>query len=325
MILIFGKNDVDASTEDVIRWLEYFNKKWIRINGDEMFSQTCYIHSSKLSSNFWKNVHSIWFRRLLKDDLFEDVLSTSSISNVNATRLSYFLRKEIGDYILYQMGNFREKKWLTHPDELYINKLEVLEVAKKCNLVVPTTLITTSKKELIAFKNKFNRIITKCIGNSISLFNEFDSYLLTTKEVTNNFIDSIDRLFFPSLFQELIEKEFEIRTYYIDGDFYSMAIFSQADSQTQIDFRNYNLNNPNRTVPYKLPKLYEAKLKQLMKLLNISNGSLDIIRSIKGEYVFLECNPVGQFGMVSYPCNYYLEEKIAIYLSKHDRKKKIHN
>jgi hypothetical protein len=34
----------------------------------------------------------------------------------------------------------------------------------------------------------------------------------------------------------------------------------------------------------------------------------------KGEYVFLEVNPIGQFGMVSAPCNYNLEKKIAQYL-----------
>ena len=30
--------------------------------------------------------------------------------------------------------------------------------------------------------------------------------------------------------------------------------------------------------------------------------------------VFLEVNPVGQFGMVSLPCNYQLEKRIAQYL-----------
>jgi hypothetical protein len=30
-----------------------------------------------------------------------------------------------------------------------------------------------------------------------------------------------------------------------------------------------------------------------------------------GREVFLEVNPVGQFGMVSAPCNYHLEKKVA--------------
>jgi hypothetical protein len=40
-------------------------------------------------------------------------------------------------------------------------------------------------------------------------------------------------------------------------------------------------------------------------------GSLDLIYSIDNEFVFLEVNPVGQFGMVSKPCNYNLEKILA--------------
>jgi hypothetical protein len=38
-----------------------------------------------------------------------------------------------------------------------------------------------------------------------------------------------------------------------------------------------------------------------------------------GREVFLEVNPVGQFGMVSRPCNYQLERKVAeLLLRKED-------
>jgi len=52
-----------------------------------------------------------------------------------------------------------------------------------------------------------------------------------------------------------------------------------------------------------------------MKKINLDNGSIDIIVDNNGKYYFLEINPVGQFGMVSIPCNYYLEKKIANYLA----------
>jgi D-alanine-D-alanine ligase-like ATP-grasp enzyme len=51
-----------------------------------------------------------------------------------------------------------------------------------------------------------------------------------------------------------------------------------------------------------------------MNKLDLNCGSIDMIVTPKNEYVFLEVNPVGQFGMVSYPCNYNLEKKIAEYL-----------
>ncbi len=51
-----------------------------------------------------------------------------------------------------------------------------------------------------------------------------------------------------------------------------------------------------------------------MDNLGLDTGSIVLIKSKDDQWYFLEVNPVGQFGMVSYPCNYYLERKIAEYL-----------
>ena len=48
-----------------------------------------------------------------------------------------------------------------------------------------------------------------------------------------------------------------------------------------------------------------------MEKVELETGSIDMILTKDGKYVFLEINPVGQFGMVSYPCNYFLEKAIA--------------
>ena len=90
-----------------------------------------------------------------------------------------------------------------------------------------------------------------------------------------------------------------------------MGIFSQKNSQTMVDFRKYDREYPNRRVPFKLPKEVYSMVLEFMKDIEINTGSFDFIYSNRGEYVFLEVNPVGQFGMVSMPCNYYIEKRIA--------------
>ena len=77
-----------------------------------------------------------------------------------------------------------------------------------------------------------------------------------------------------------------------------------------MDFRHYDFDIPNRSVPFQLPHLIEKKIHKLFKALGLNTGSVDLIKSQKGEFVFLEINPMGQFGMVSYPCNYQLEKKV---------------
>lgn len=99
-----------------------------------------------------------------------------------------------------------------------------------------------------------------------------------------------------------------------------MAIFSQSDFQTEVDFRNYNYDYPNRTVPFKLPDALESKLNKLADFFGLTTGSFDIIKTTDNQYIFLEVNSDGQFGMVSYPCNYYLEKKVATELINLNRK-----
>lgn len=98
--------------------------------------------------------------------------------------------------------------------------------------------------------------------------------------------------------------------------FYSMAIFSQNDEKTSLDYRNYNMEKPNRNIPFQLPLNIEKNLKLLMKEKNLNTGSLDLIYSRDGEFILLEINPVGQFSWLSENCNYNIEKKIAELLTK---------
>jgi glutathione synthase/RimK-type ligase-like ATP-grasp enzyme len=133
-------------------------------------------------------------------------------------------------------------------------------------------------------------------------------FLCYTEEMSE---EELPTYFFPTLFQKKLAKVFELRIFYLNEKFYSMAIFSQEDQQTEVDFRNYNFEKPNRTVPFLLPIDLQKKLIQLMKNLHLKSGSIDMVLTEEGDYVFLEVNPVGQFGMVSSPCNYELSKLIA--------------
>ena len=120
--------------------------------------------------------------------------------------------------------------------------------------------------------------------------------------------------FFITFFQDKIDKEFEIRTFYLNGKCYSMAIFSQNDERTKTDFRKYNLEKPNRNVPYNLSSCIEEKIKLLMQALDLNCGSLDFLKGKDGKFYFLEVNTIGQFLGLSHTCNYSLDKKIADYL-----------
>ena len=149
-------------------------------------------------------------------------------------------------------------------------------------------------------------------------------YSITEKETVKNYysiefdnseLSMFSEVIYPSMLQAYIDKKFEIRTFYLRGELYSMAIFSQNDDKTKLDFRNYNDDFPNRMIPYQMPEDMTIKIRSFMNAINLNTGSLDFIMTNKDEYFFLEVNPAGQYGMIEAHCFYSLDEKIANYLS----------
>jgi len=262
-----------------------------------------------------EDVNVVWYRRDGSSmprsvDSIKDKELRSSIKKFRMSEL-----KET-KWTLYRL--FKDKKFLTQPFNRETNKMEALSMAIDSGLNVPGSLVTDSRDQLAAFVLKNGTLITKAILNGDFFQKNKESYAVYTEAIGETEINALPDRFFPALFQQKVEKEYEIRTFFLDNKCYSMAIFSQEDEQTAVDFRRYNNVDPNRTVPYQLPKGVERDLRKLMKKMRLKTGSIDLLKSTDGEYYFLEVNAVGQFGMVSHPCNYYLEKEVADYLIKND-------
>lgn len=324
MILIISTHLGDFTTDLVIDWLDFRKIDYKRINGVDLVKEkvkidlNCVEISTKDQIINLSDINTFWYRRLLPYNYFLSEygrFTSNTILNIELIRNIQSEFNRIKDFISVL---YREKNWLSQIGNSTLNKIEVLHNAKQIGLIIPDSIITTSKNEIIKFREKHTSIIVKSISEALGLPIDNEFYISYTYDLSNPEMDNLPENFYPSLVQENINKDYELRIFYLSGSFYSMAIFSQNDEQTKTDFRVYNMEKPNRNVPFILPKEIEVKLDLLMKKLNLNCGSIDMIKSVNGEYVFLEINPVGQFGMVSKPCNYYLEEKVALFLNKLD-------
>lgn len=308
MILIISSYN-DYSTTAVIEWLNFFNKKWIRINdSDEIvlnfIGDDIVFNVNNLSFNL-SEIKSCWYRRgflNLKFNLNNKIKHFEDFNSMEVNKVEQF--------IYYKLSSLKNINSYTNSEA---NKLIIADLARQLEIKTPNDYLFNSKKELLnLINNDNNEFITKSIrGNSAHRFNNFTLFNYTQKInlekiKTSNFV--------VSLVQNYIEKKYELRIFYLEKSFYTMAIFSQNDSTTAVDFRNYNKEKPNRTVPYKLPFEIEQKLINLMDKLDLNCGSIDMIVDKNNDYVFLEVNPIGQFGMVSNPCNYKLHKVLAKHL-----------
>lgn len=331
MVLILSEN-FDPVTNDVIDWLVSFSAQYYRVNLDDdtEFRVSINYSDSSIQPEYsfihndnkikFSDLTAVWYRRggfPRTNDYTK--YSFKNLEGNAPTELIKCLREEN-----WALLNSMYKKLVRLPNVNILgrretgtmNKLDVLDLANGCGLRVPRYTVCNNKTEAIRFFEKCSgKVIVKAIHENPLFYDDRDRVFMSFVErISLEDIQKKEEFFSPSLLQEEIEKNIEIRTFFLVDKFYSMAIFSQLDEQTVVDFRVYNEERPNRTVPYILPKEIEDSLLDLMKELNLETASIDIIYGNDGSYYFLEANPVGQFGMTSFPCNYNLEQKIAHYL-----------
>ncbi|HEX5726427.1 MAG TPA: grasp-with-spasm system ATP-grasp peptide maturase [Longimicrobiaceae bacterium] len=328
MILVLSQDSQEPSTEEVVDWVRALGGDAVRLNGDDLTAA----HPFRLEldgagphlrfrldgRDFTdRDVRVVWLRRWGRSGTL-GVRTVPGLETL-AARITGHLSGEVNAVSRALFSFFHRARWLTRPEDAGLSKLAVLRAAVEAGLEIPATLVTNDRAEIERFRRAHGRIITKSVGEA-EVFSFFGtSYGLYTAEAAEDEVAALPETVFPSLVQALVEKAFEVRAFYLAGDLYAMAIFSQADEQTAVDFRHYNRDRPNRSVPYRLPDEVAEKLRALMRAVGLETGSLDLIRTPDGRHVFLEVNPAGQFGMVSHPCNYRLEKKVAEHLIRESR------
>jgi len=209
-------------------------------------------------------------------------------------------------------------KTLGTTETLRVTKLCILQSLKRHLLEIPPTLVTNTKSKLIDFKNEHGELIIKPLSDGAKFEIEGQMYKIYTEILTDRVFNQLGDKFFPTLFQKRIRKKYEIRSFVLEGEIYSMALIESKKDLDSVDIRYSSHNEVVRSVPYQLPYEIEVRMVEVMKSLKLDTGSFDIIKAIDNNYYFLEINPSGQFGDLSYMCNYYLEEKISKYLKDGD-------
>ena len=326
MILLISQSKFDLSTDLVFDWINHLGGKVLRLNGIDVINDLDF--QVGLSNQGFKTclsridieqINVIWYRRWIHrgyNDFHTDEQKQGYIRSENYGATN-FLFHSLKNKYWYIQDNITQQ---------YPTKTEQLKAAVNAGFKIPNTLICCSKESLKNFMlENNNKVINKSIseGESFTKKGELGLYFTYTSMIDFESIEKIENSFYPSLFQNCIDKKYELRIFYDKGKLYPMAIFSAQNETTKVDFRNYDNKKPNRCVPYKLSKSENSKIRNLMSELNLETGSLDIIVDLDNEWFFLEVNPLGQFGMVSGPCNYYIEKIIAQKLIKEDEKRKI--
>lgn len=324
MILLFS-HQKDNATKRICEWLDYYSEPFIRINENEKIDieilnigENSFEYTLSIGDNFKvdnKDIKSVFFRGggiKVKNywlDPNRIVQNTRSLSDQYASYISNYSLSKL-EFLIHELNGIKS----IGIDRLgRFNKLIALKTAMEVGFDIPNTLFTDNKTALSTFFEQENQIITKSLDIGFSCFNyeENMAYSLYTSELSQKDISDIPNIFSLSKFQTKINKEYELRCFYINKKIYSCAIMSQNNQKTQVDFRRFDYDRPNKILPYKLPEYIENRIIHFMDKVKLNTGSLDLIKSKEGKFIFLEVNPIGQFGYNSDLCNFDLHKVIA--------------
>ncbi|MEX0690181.1 MAG: hypothetical protein WD095_01920 [Candidatus Paceibacterota bacterium] len=175
------------------------------------------------------------------------------------------------------------------------NKILQLSFAKEVGLNIPKTLISSNKKDAINFLKKNSRSVAKTLS---TLSNKKDGRLVettyTNRVSLKNFerIDSMSEA--PVIFQEEIEKDYELRVTFVGNQLFPCKIESQKSTRTKVDWRKYDFENVPHSI-VSLPVEISSKLIKIINRFKVRFGSFDMAVTPSGDYVFFEMNPNSQW------------------------------
>jgi len=325
MKLVILSEETDRSSDIVCSWLQRDHIPYLRLNSEKFANPNIEIKETPtetsviLSKNGFEialsQTETVWFRRgylYIWPSYYGNEISVE-VSKV----LNKHIENESSTLTHYLYAILSSKKKINHPVSYNYNKLIFLHEAATLGLKIPKTLVCGNGSIIRDFVKDNGTCITKSIQD-VSSVNVDGIHSSIGKIAQVEAADITEDTCWYSLFQQEIPKKYELRVFFFLGRMYAMAIFSQMDDLSRLDFRDVDVNghHPNRMVPFRLPKDVKKKIHKLMKRLVLESGSLDLIVTPSDEYYFLEVNPVGQFNFVSELCNYHIERDIAKNLAK---------
>lgn len=317
MILIITSRQ-DGHIGPVARYLDAADVPWVRVNTEDLATNvsltaqpvqntgTLTIRDSGKTINL-QSVTAVWYRK-------PDPVTVTHF-NVDPGALDY-IDAEFNEILMGLYALLSHTYWINNPFTTRIahRKMLQLHVANNAGLRTAQTLVTNETDKALAFASGLGgTVAVKSLG-AISVTERGDEaalqYGIFTRKLSiadlTNVQDKIPHM--PTLFQEFIEKAYELRITAVGRRILSCRIDHRNDDITADDYRFDTKNLTHRA--WECPELH-ASLLTYMDTFGLNFGCFDILITKTGEAVFLECNPNGQWLWVENMTGLPIAEAIA--------------
>lgn len=204
-------------------------------------------------------------------------------------------------------------KWVNRKENIVrvsSNKLYQQQVAQRCGLKTPQTLISNDPESVIMFSEKEKGLLLKTLGY-MKLDAAGNDFLYSERFSHEELLGSRDAIQACPIFaQQYVEKRYEYRVMVIGSQVLACRIDSQASTMTKTDWRHYDFDNVEH-IYAELPIEIQQHLLRFMQEIELNYGAIDLIETPSGDYVFLEVNPCGQWGWIEHYAGLSIPQAVA--------------
>lgn len=169
------------------------------------------------------------------------------------------------------------------------NKIFQTSIAIKVGFELPKTVITNSLMGIK--KNIGDQVLFKPL-NGTQYETGKHAYATRINLISDN-VHSEELRVAPGIFQIYEDKSYELRVVSLNGNNHAIKINSQDNELTATDWRKAQLLNMYE--PYQIPDSISEMLNLYLNMAGLKYGVFDFIVNDDKKYIFLECNPDGQW------------------------------
>jgi ATP-grasp ribosomal peptide maturase len=200
-------------------------------------------------------------------------------------------------------------RWVNHPnrnaDASY--KPAQLAVAARCGLDVPDTLVTNRADAVRRFAEG-GATVAKALGAPAIVEGGGRKTTFTHRVDDNDLADLRGVEHTAHQFQRWVPKAFESRVFVVGDRVFAAAIHAGSEP-SHVDWRNdYRALRYERIEP---PAHVAAGVVEYCARLGLVYGAFDFVIRPDDRWVFLECNPGGQYGWIEDATEVPITETIA--------------
>jgi MvdC family ATP-grasp ribosomal peptide maturase len=210
----------------------------------------------------------------------------------------------------------RHARWYDRVDAIVAaeNKLRQLRIASEIGLSIPRTLVTNHPDRLREFYTSLGGEMVAKLLTPLSTGMEGSNFFLYTSRVNPEDLLAADALrHSPMIFQQLVPKQREFRVICVGERVFVGALDAAKYADRTLDWRTSTEAMWEVGV---LPDRVVKCLQTMLSRLDLTFGAFDLIQTPDDEYIFLEINPVGEWGMLERDLDYPIADTIAGLLSQ---------